>query len=163
VHEVVKRCPTGALTVRQKDGTTDIEPAGANQVTVSNRGPLYVTGDLKIAAAEDDMLGTTRRAALCRCGQSKNKPFCDNAHESADFNDRGAVGQSGEELPAEAGPLEINPAPNGPLLLSGPLTILSSAGRPAWSGTSTALCRCGQSKNAPFCDGSHKTTGFKAD
>ena len=48
-------------------------------------GPLYVRGDLDIDGAESDMKGVRFRAALCRCGQSKNKPFCDNSHEEAGF------------------------------------------------------------------------------
>ena len=54
---------------------------------------------------------------------------------------------------------------NGPLVVEGPLTVVDAtgnqfvipAGKPA-----TALCRCGQSANKPFCDGSHKTCNFMA-
>jgi len=54
---------------------------------------------------------------------------------------------------------------NGPFLVEGPVTIVDAAGgvfkippdKPA-----VALCRCGQSKNKPFCDGSHKTCAFMA-
>lgn len=55
---------------------------------------------------------------------------------------------------------------NGPFLVEGPVTIVDAAGnrfpispdKPA-----IALCRCGQSKNKPFCDGSHKGCGFIAE
>ena len=43
------------------------------------------------------------------------------------------------------------------------LTVLSSSGREAWRGTRAALCRCGESANKPFCDGSHKAAGFTSD
>lgn len=54
---------------------------------------------------------------------------------------------------------------NGPFLVEGPLTLVDAAGvqykipadKPA-----IALCRCGQSKNRPFCDGSHKGCNFAA-
>ena len=54
---------------------------------------------------------------------------------------------------------------NGPFLVEGPVTIVDAAGnqfvvppgKPA-----VALCRCGTSKNKPFCDGSHKTCNFMA-
>ena len=54
---------------------------------------------------------------------------------------------------------------NGPFLVEGPVTIVDAAGTvfkvPAEK-PAVALCRCGQSKNKPFCDGSHKTCGFVA-
>ena len=52
---------------------------------------------------------------------------------------------------------------NGPLLVSGNLSIVSGSGRVAWKGTKAALCRCGNSKNKPFCDGAHTAAGFEAD
>lgn len=59
----------------------------------------------------------------------------------------------------------ITPVSNGPYLVQGPVQIVDAAGH-AWkteAGKAVALCRCGQSANKPFCDGSHKTTGFSAD
>jgi CDGSH-type Zn-finger protein len=54
---------------------------------------------------------------------------------------------------------------NGPFLVEGPVTIVDAAGGvftiPAGK-PAVALCRCGQSKNKPFCDGSHKTCSFMA-
>jgi CDGSH-type Zn-finger protein len=45
----------------------------------------------------------------------------------------------------------------------GNLEIVSGTGRMVTRVTSTFLCRCGHSKNKPFCDGSHATVGFVAD
>ncbi len=163
VDELVRRCPTGALVlVRHDDETTETPPA-RNTVTVASRGPLYLRGELVIDGAADDMAGVPFRAALCRCGKSENKPFCDNAHEKNGFDDRGAVGRTGEALEVEGGPLEVKRAKDGPLLLSGNFTILSGSGREAWTGTRAALCRCGLSDRKPFCDGSHRAGGFEAD
>jgi CDGSH-type Zn-finger protein/uncharacterized Fe-S cluster protein YjdI len=162
VLEVVKRCPTGALTARRKDGApTEAAPDG-NTCVVSNDGPLYFAGDLQLEGAAEDMPGVRFRAALCRCGQSANKPFCDNSHQAAGFRDAGAVGRSAEPLAEQGGPLSIQPTPNGPLLLSGSLTIVSGSGRVAWQGKRAALCRCGKSKSKPFCDGTHVAEGFEA-
>jgi CDGSH-type Zn-finger protein len=55
---------------------------------------------------------------------------------------------------------------NGPFLVEGPFTLVDPAGntyklnseKPA-----IALCRCGQSKNRPFCDGTHRTAGFESN
>lgn len=163
VVDVVRRCPTGALTYMRKDGGKAESHDEENVVRVSYNGPLFVRGRLEIDGAAEDMDGVRFRAALCRCGLSKNKPFCDNSHEEGRFTDYGAVGESGEPIEATGGTLEVGSAPNGPLLLSGNFKIVASSGRVAWSGTKAALCRCGQSKNKPFCDGSHKTAGFQAE
>lgn len=159
---VVERCPSGALSVSRCDDDATETPTQENSVVVSNQGPLYVRGDLEIEGAPDDAAGLGFRAALCRCGHSKNKPFCDNSHEDAGFNDRGAVGQTGEALESTGGKLVIKAAENGPLLLQGNVSVISGSGRAAWKGTKTALCRCGESKNKPFCDGTHKTIGFQS-
>jgi len=120
-------------------------------------------GDLKIDGAPDDMPGLRYRAAFCRCGDSANKPYCDNTHEKNAFRDRGALGTTGDSVEESGGPLEIQRAPDGPLIVSGNFSMVTGAGRKGWCGKKAALCRCGASKNKPFCDGSHKPAGFKAD
>lgn len=163
VAEVVQRCPTGALTVAFND-VGSVERADAeNVVTVAYNGPLFVRGDLAIEGAPGDAPGLAYRAALCRCGKSRNKPFCDNSHEKAGFSDYGAVGESGSDEAESGGTLTINPVKDGPLMLLGNLTIRNSSGRDAWHGNKVALCRCGESGNKPFCDGSHKSAGFTSD
>ncbi|MEA3412547.1 MAG: CDGSH iron-sulfur domain-containing protein [Pseudomonadota bacterium] len=161
VREVVERCPSGALSYEDKGGIVE-QTASANTVHVTYNGPLYVSGDLNIVDAPQDMPGVRFRAALCRCGQSKNKPFCDNSHTEAGFQDFGAVGKSGSGSTGEGGKLEIKAAEDGPLILIGDFAIVAGSGRTAWRGKKAALCRCGQSKNKPFCDGSHVDAGFKS-
>ncbi|NNF95402.1 MAG: CDGSH iron-sulfur domain-containing protein, partial [Halobacteria archaeon] len=134
---------------------------GENTLIVVYNGPYYVRGDLDIEGAADDMPGVKYRAALCRCGLSKNKPFCDNSHEGGKFQDYGAVGEQGEGLVESGGKLSVSLMPDGPLILEGNLTIIAGSGRKAWQGTNVALCRCGASANKPFCDGSHTAAGFK--
>jgi CDGSH-type Zn-finger protein len=53
---------------------------------------------------------------------------------------------------------------NGPLRVEGDLTLLDVEGRPFGLGgrTVVSLCRCGQSSNKPFCDGSHAKVGFES-
>ncbi len=163
IHDVVLRCPTGALTASFANGT-GVQPGDEeNQVTVTHNGPLFVRGLLDIDGLSDDMPGTRYRAALCRCGASKNKPFCDNSHIEAGFTDSGAVGETGPGHSAEDRELTIKPLQDGPLMVAGKLTINTSSGRLAWKGEKAFLCRCGESKNKPFCDGSHKAAGFKSD
>lgn len=160
VIDVVLRCPTGALTV-ETDGSASVEEATAiNTVQVAYNGPLFVRGKLAIEEAPVDAPGLGFRAALCRCGKSGNKPFCDNSHEKEGFSDYGAVGETGSDEPEQGGELAIRPIKDGPLILVGNVTIRNSSGRDAWKGNKVALCRCGESKNKPFCDGSHKKAGF---
>ena len=53
---------------------------------------------------------------------------------------------------------------NGPLLVTGPFELQDGSGNAMEvdSGRPTALCRCGQSGEKPFCDGSHKECGFES-
>lgn len=64
---------------------------------------------------------------------------------------------------AGGAPLQIRPAKDGPLLVAGDVAVVSHEGDERWSGTKTALCRCGHSQNKPFCDGSHAKAGFQGD
>ena len=163
VYDVVLRCPTGALTVDYADGSHVEVADAANTVNVAYNGPLFVRGDLSIADAPSNAPGLKYRAALCRCGKSRNKPFCDNSHEKEGFQDYGAVGETGDAGMTSGGALEIRPVKHGPLLLNGNVTIVNGSGRESWRGSKTALCRCGHSNNKPFCDGEHKKIGFSSD
>ena len=51
---------------------------------------------------------------------------------------------------------------NGPLLVTGPVTVVDHLGNKfdTSAGANIALCRCGASLKKPFCDGTHKTSGF---
>lgn len=88
VAEVVRRCPTGALHYTLKDGPAET-PDPRTTVTVVPDGPLLVRGDLRIdlgdgtpdEGAAASTVTTETRAALCRCGSSANKPYCDGSHE----------------------------------------------------------------------------------
>jgi CDGSH-type Zn-finger protein/uncharacterized Fe-S cluster protein YjdI len=155
VREIVERCPSGALTYTDSQGGSE-QPPAENRITVISDGPLYASGDLRIDGAPEDKPGLKTRAALCRCGKSENKPFCDNSHRDAGFRDYGAVGDPGPGLESEGGPLELKAIEHGPLLAKGNLKIRAASGRIAWSGEKIALCRCGASENKPFCDGKHR-------
>jgi CDGSH-type Zn-finger protein/uncharacterized Fe-S cluster protein YjdI len=163
VADVVNRCPTGALTVDFADGSGVEQSEPVNTVNVAYNGPLFVRGRLAIEDAPRDSPGLAYRAALCRCGKSRNKPYCDNSHEKDGFSDYGAVGETGADETETGGELTIKPIKDGPLMFNGNLTIKNSSGRDAWRGERTALCRSGESGNKPFCDGAHKRAGFKTD
>ena len=106
--------------------------------------------------------GQTTGAALCRCGLSTNKPYCDGSHAGGSFDEPGALGESKLRAgdPSEE-PLEVRLAANGPLLLSGPVEVCAADESETHAGVGGALCRCGQSGNMPYCDGSHRDAGFE--
>jgi CDGSH-type Zn-finger protein/uncharacterized Fe-S cluster protein YjdI len=157
----VRRCPSGALRVERPDGVTEAPPE-TNTATPTVDGPTYLRGDLALLGADGNTALRDTRMALCRCGASQNKPFCDRSHRKAGFKDDATL-RAPDTLPAAggAGPLIIRPRPDGPLMLTGPLTIVGANQRSAFA-ESTFLCRCGASANKPYCDGTHKRIGFTA-
>jgi len=164
IVEVVSRCPTGTLTYERKDGGAGEEPLKENIATLAQDGPVYISGNIEIKTSEGQQQET--RVALCRCGASKNKPFCDNSHLEAGFSDAGEIGDGRLVQAEEISPpatVRLTAAPNGPLLVDGPLTVRSADGSQSCSGSKGALCRCGASEKKPFCDGTHNVTGFEAD
>ncbi|MFM7216801.1 MAG: CDGSH iron-sulfur domain-containing protein [Bacteroidota bacterium] len=54
-------------------------------VTVLDNGPLLVNGTIKVILKDGTSIIKEGNTALCRCGQSKNKPYCDGAHRNCDF------------------------------------------------------------------------------
>ncbi len=161
---VVERCPSGALHYERTDGGPAEAVPARNEARPRRNGPLFVRGDLEIAAADGTVMLRDVRVALCRCGRSENKPFCDNRHLAAEFRDAGDVFEGGvkpAEAPAPDGRLRIVVSADGPYLLSGPLTVTSADGRVTLAGGTASLCRCGGSRNKPFCDGSHTRVEFR--
>lgn len=164
VTDVILRCPTGALKFERHDGGDEEPVPETNTITVEGDGPLYARGDIEVVARDGSVLRDTR-IAFCRCGASANKPFCDGAHSEIGFKDSGALGRSGlkAEGAVERTSLRVSLAPNGPLLLEGPVEIVAAVGGARASGVKGALCRCGASQNKPYCDGSHKRVGFSSE
>ncbi len=160
VADVVERCPTGALHYQRHDGGGEEAPDAANSVLVAPNGPIFLRGELELMGPYNAVRLRDTRMALCRCGQSGNKPFCDNSHLRAGFRDPAAApGDETTEEP-EGGPLRIEPSVNGPLVLRGPLRLMDGRGRVVAVMQRCILCRCGGSKEKPFCDGSHQANGF---
>lgn len=201
-------------------------------------GPYYLLNDLtpqvipNMQNSRGEACSTTPGVALCRCGGSSNKPFCDGTHSSNGFSDANeldsgldkrvnyvgaeitihdnrsicahagictrmsAVFKYGEEpwIDADGAAVRdiidtINQCPSGALSYTvnnveqrkqrrqpmvtvtkdGPYAItggIELVDQPQGEGASSehyTLCRCGASRNKPFCDGSHWSSGFKDD
>lgn len=203
-------------------------------IAIVENGPYLVAG-IPLSDSAGAPLEAKERYALCRCGGSSNKPFCDGTHrtngfdgaETADrrpirerrrayagdgitvYDDRSIcahfghctdglpevfgkreggfcnpAGATAEEIAAvvlrcpsgalaysipgspetveESRLAGIVPSTDGPYVLSGGIHIASSDGFSYEPRARMSLCRCGNSKNKPFCDGTHWTIGFKA-
>jgi len=220
-----------------------------SKVTISENGPYLVSGNVPLSDetsicedngdaerwAKGKTYPPTKTYALCRCGKSLNKPFCDGAHVKANFNgcetsenmnylkEAGEIiGQSlilrdCQDLCASARfchkaggtwgltqnsdnldsrNLAIKQAGNcpsgrlvmldkktgdliepkfipsisvtkdggagvlGPLWIKGGIPIESFNGKKYELRNRVTLCRCGKSRNKPFCDGTHVEIGF---
>jgi uncharacterized Fe-S cluster protein YjdI len=84
IAEVVERCPTGALHFRHADGRSEAAPERAT-IRVAPNGPLYLRGQIEVQAPDGEVIRRDTRMALCRCGHSANKPFCDGSHRRVSF------------------------------------------------------------------------------
>jgi CDGSH-type Zn-finger protein/uncharacterized Fe-S cluster protein YjdI len=159
VVEVAHACPSGAIRYQRLDGGAQEAAPPVNLATVREAGPYAFRAQLQIDGAPAGF-----RATLCRCGASKNKPYCDGSHHEIGFSASGEppTGKT-ETLAVRDGVLAIDPQVNGPLRVRGNLEILSGTGRAVARVTSTNLCRCGGSANKPFCDGTHARIGFRSD
>jgi CDGSH-type Zn-finger protein/uncharacterized Fe-S cluster protein YjdI len=158
---VAHQCPSGAIQYQRHDGGPAEAAPLVNVVRVRENGPLAFAAAIELTTGDQTVAST--RLTLCRCGQSKNKPFCDGAHVTAGFTASGECpSQPSEALASRDGAVAITPAPNGPLLVQGNLEICTGTGRTIDRVSKCALCRCGQSNNKPFCDGSHRAAGFTA-
>ncbi|MCZ6629444.1 MAG: CDGSH iron-sulfur domain-containing protein [SAR324 cluster bacterium] len=199
-----------------------------------SNGPYIVAGTPKLRNSKSEEISTKKIYALCRCGGSANKPFCDGTHSRIGFSgarlkededdgqekyagqritildNRGICAHSGfctdklsevfklgkepwidpdgaeaeaivnavRECPSGALNYEIDgverdsPAQepmitvseNGPYRVVGGLDLNDEVtGQQPRSSAKYSLCRCGQSKNKPFCDGEHWNVNFQDD
>jgi CDGSH-type Zn-finger protein/uncharacterized Fe-S cluster protein YjdI len=153
---VAHNCPSGAITYERLDGGPQESAPPVNTAHVRENGPLAIRAELQV-----DGKPAGFRATLCRCGASKNKPWCDASHVSIAFSASGEPAtQSSEALVTRNGPLQVTLLKDGPMVLAGNLEICSGTGRTVTRTQKAVLCRCGGSANKPFCDGTHKKIGF---
>jgi CDGSH-type Zn-finger protein len=154
---VAEECPSGAIRYRRKDGRPDERSPPINLAAIRENGLYAFRAPLVLDGAQ-----TGFRATLCRCGASKNKPFCDGSHHVIEFSAMGEPGSGQTDmLPVRDGMLTVDPQVDGPLQVRGNLEITSGTGRVVARVTSTYLCRCGGSAKKPFCDGTHTRIEFR--
>jgi CDGSH-type Zn-finger protein len=94
VEHEAGHCPGGRLVAKDRKTGSALEPKldpsiGLVQDTAKKiSGPLWVRGGIPVVGADGVTYEVRNRQALCRCGASSNKPFCDGSHASIGFKDR---------------------------------------------------------------------------
>jgi len=86
IIDTIRRCPSGALSYAI-DGVEAAPVERAPMVTVSANGPYEITGGIELMGVKQGAGASSEHYTLCRCGASKNKPFCDGSHWDAGFRD----------------------------------------------------------------------------
>jgi CDGSH-type Zn-finger protein len=87
------KCPSGRLVVWDKKTGKPIEPEFEPSISLLEdraakvSGPIYLKGGIPLKSEDGTQYETRNRMTVCRCGNSKNKPFCDGSHISCKFND----------------------------------------------------------------------------
>jgi len=200
------------------------------KISPMKNGPLIVEGDISIKKANGESVDFEGNVALCRCGESNKKPFCDGSHAKVNFDDQklessfldqredyvgegitihdnrsicahagfctsslksvfrvdkepfidpngatkeeiieaidkcpsGALSYSvdGEEQVFSIENCTTFIAPNGPYAFKGDIEVEGIVWGQGAAKEKFDLCRCGESKNKPFCDGSHWNKHF---
>lgn len=90
VIDQVRQCPSGALSIATDDAPATADPSADGPVQhthikVSSDGPLLVEGTIAITHPDGRVEERPGKCALCRCGASANKPFCDGSHRRVGF------------------------------------------------------------------------------
>jgi uncharacterized Fe-S cluster protein YjdI len=86
IIEQVKKCPSGALSFYMNDEAETVAEISAESIVeVSPNGPLLVYGNLIVKDKEGNETHKNKVTAFCRCGQSSNKPYCDDSHIKTGF------------------------------------------------------------------------------
>jgi CDGSH-type Zn-finger protein/uncharacterized Fe-S cluster protein YjdI len=161
IARAVERCPTGALRYERLDRESGEQPESPTRVIPN--GPLLLRGRLRVETPGGEVIAEETRLALCRCGASANKPFCDNSHihtrfRSGEGDARPRHGPAGPS-PPEDGVTRIVPTDNGPLRIRGDLRLVTLRGDRLGEASELVLCRCGHSSTKPLCDGTHARVG----
>jgi len=92
IRKQVERCPSGALTYyenkeKQKDTAMKEQEEKTNEVKVQviQGGPLIIHSNVEVTESNGEIVHQIAGVAFCRCGQSRNQPYCDGTHERIGF------------------------------------------------------------------------------
>lgn len=89
IIDQVCKCPSGALSYvlnEEKESTSKEHIESIEHVVeVTENGPLLIYGTIKVKDSEGNETVKNKTTAFCRCGGSKNKPYCDGTHVKINF------------------------------------------------------------------------------
>jgi uncharacterized Fe-S cluster protein YjdI len=88
IVEQVRKCPSGALSYEMKDGTNQeikTEAASIMNIEIASNGPILIKTSCAIKHSDGREEVKEGITALCRCGASSNKPYCDGSHKKIGF------------------------------------------------------------------------------
>ncbi len=94
IIDIVEKCPTDALTWKWNRDLTareikeleevspadEIVPGPVTEITIVENGPALIKGKFRVLNHAGEIIPSAPQIALCRCGKSKNQPFCDGSH-----------------------------------------------------------------------------------
>jgi CDGSH-type Zn-finger protein len=89
----VGQCPSGRLVAWDKAKESALEPELPVSIGLVEdplqecSGPLWLRGGIPVISVDGFEYEVRNRVTLCRCGQSRNKPFCDGTHAAVKFRD----------------------------------------------------------------------------
>ena len=81
----IDKCPSAALSYQMNNEKNNKTENMETKIEVMKNGPLLVRGKLEVKNSNGDVESKDKITAFCRCGASKNKPYCDGAHKNIDF------------------------------------------------------------------------------
>lgn len=87
MRDMVWRCPSGRIALVGPDGF-GTEPDLPQSIAILPGGPIWVRGGIPILAENGQPWEPRNRVTVCRCGRSKNKPYCDGTHQRIHFDER---------------------------------------------------------------------------
>jgi uncharacterized Fe-S cluster protein YjdI len=84
----IKKCPSGALDYEMGNGQAKQpkETSQSTEIQVTAKGPLLIKGELTVTLPDGKVEIKSNATAFCRCGESKNKPYCDGTHRNVQFD-----------------------------------------------------------------------------
>ncbi|MCG8607760.1 CDGSH iron-sulfur domain-containing protein, partial [bacterium] len=86
IIEIIKKCPSGALSY-SIDNVHYRNESSQPAIDISANGPYNISGAVTLDIEDELQPPSQQQYSLCRCGASKNKPYCDGTHAEIDFKD----------------------------------------------------------------------------